>query len=120
MKAILSIPAKFLAVFSNRVRMRRLSFSQPISRSMTFRCRYFLLLNVTGRASRSSFSFEGITGMISSSIKQSSIQSARYALSPARATGHAIGSPSVSRTSASVPLSKGTKAVDSWSWPGVR
>ena len=37
MKAILSIPAKFLAVFSNRVKMRRLSFSQPISRSMMFR-----------------------------------------------------------------------------------
>jgi hypothetical protein len=42
------------------------------------------LSNSTGRVERSSFAFDGITGTIPSLIRYSSIQSARYPLSPAR------------------------------------
>ena len=51
------------------------------------------------------------------SSRYSSIQSARYPLSPAMATGHAIGSPSPSTTRSSAPSSRGTKAVVSCACP---
>ena len=77
MNAILIIPTKFKAVFSKRENTRRLSFSQPINRSTMFRRRYCSRSNATGRRSRSSLAFEGITGRISRSNRYSSIQSAR-------------------------------------------
>ena len=52
-KAHLTMARKFTAVFSKRVMMRRLSFSQPMSRSMIFRSRYASQSNSTGRSSRS-------------------------------------------------------------------
>ena len=120
MNAILIMPPKFLAVFSNREKTRRHSFSQPIRHSTMLRLRYASRSNSTARAARSSFSFDGITGLIPNSSKYSSIQSARYPLSPARATGHAIGSPSPSTTRSSAPSSSGTRAVVSCACPGVR
>lgn len=86
------MPPKFLAVFSNREKMRRLSLSQPIRRSMTLRRRYASLSKSTGRASRSWFSFEGNAGVIPNSSRNWSIQSARYPLSPPRAKGEAVRS----------------------------
>ena len=62
MNAILSIPPKFFAVFSKRLRIRRFSLSQPISRSTILRRRYSRLLNFTPRRVRSWLSWEGITG----------------------------------------------------------
>jgi hypothetical protein len=41
MKAILIIPPKFTALFSNREKMRRDSFRHPMRRSMMFRLRYY-------------------------------------------------------------------------------
>jgi len=120
MNASLNIPPKLIAVFSKREKTRRLSLSQPISRSMIFRRRYAWLSNSTGRAARPSFSFDGMTGVISSVSRYWSIQSARKPLSPASATGHATGLPSASRISSSAPESRSSSAVDSWAWPGVR
>ena len=82
MNAILIMPPKFFADFSNRVITRRHSFSQPITHSTMLRRRYASRSNSTGRAERSSFSFDGITGLIPNSNRNSSIQSARYPLSP--------------------------------------
>ena len=120
MKAILIMPPKFFADFSNRVITRRHSFSQPIKHSTMLRRRYVSQLNSTGRADRSSFSFDGITGVMPSSKRNASIQSARYPLSPAKATGHATGAPSPVTTDSSAPSSKGTKAVLSCACPAVR
>ena len=64
MKAILIMPPKFFADFSNRVITRRHSFSQPITHSTMLRRRYASRSNSTGRADRSSFSFDGITGLM--------------------------------------------------------
>ena len=86
MNAILIMPPKFLAVFSKREKMRRHSFNQPIKRSTMFRSRYASLSNATGLASRASFIFDGITGVMSNSNRYSSIQFARYPLSAANAT----------------------------------
>ena len=80
MNAILIMPPKFLAVFSNREKTRRHSFSQPIRHSTMLRLRYASRSNSTARAARSSFSFDGITGLIPSSSRYSSIQSARIPL----------------------------------------
>ena len=60
MKANVSMPPKFFAVFSNREKMRRLSLSQPINRSTMLRRRYASRSNSTGRAARSSFSLERV------------------------------------------------------------
>ena len=62
MNAILSIPPKFFAVFSKRLKMRRFSLSQPINRSTTLRLRYSRLLNFTPRSLWSWFCWQGITG----------------------------------------------------------
>ena len=120
MKAMVSMPPKFFAVFSKRAKILRLSFSHPISRSTTLRDRYVSRSNSTGRASRSSFAFDGMTGVTPNSIRYTSIQSARYPLSQLIATGHAIGSPAPSRNWASAPSSTTSKTVDSCDWPGVR
>ena len=120
MKAGVIIPPKFLAVFSNREKMRRLSLSQPMSRSMMLRRRYSYLSNSTGRAERSSFAFDGMTGVILSSSRYSSIQSARYPLSPPRANGQAIRSPYSSTTHASTAMSKSSDTVDSCVCPAVK
>jgi len=120
MKARVIIPPKFLAVFSNLEKMRRLSLSQPMRRSMMLRWRYASLSNSTGRAERSSFSFEGMTGVISRSSKYSSIQSARYPLSPPRANGQAIRSPYSSTRCSSAVMSKSSTTVDSCACPAVK
>ena len=120
MNAILIMPPKFFADFSNRVTTRRHSFSQPITHSTMLRRRYASRSNSTGRADRSSFSLDGITGLIPNSNRYSSIQPARYPLSPARATGQATGAPPASRTTSSAPTSSGTKAVLSCACPAVR
>lgn len=88
-------------------------------RSTMFLRRYFSLSNSTSRASRSSFSFEGITGVISMSVSISSIQFARYPLSPAIAIGHATALPLLAVNSTSVPLSRSTREVFSWACPAV-
>lgn len=118
MNAILIIPAKLTAVFSNRVRIRRLSFSQPISRSTMFLSRYASRSNGTGRVSRSSLTFEGITGSIANSSKYASIQSARYPLSPAILTGHSNGLSSSSLMPN--PSSRSMSPCVSWTCPAVR
>src|SRR4051812_29166576 len=83
----------FFAVFLTREKTRRHSFSQPIRHSTMLRLRYASRSNPTGQASRSSFAFDGITGVMPNSDSNSSIQSARYPLSPAKAMGHATGPP---------------------------
>ena len=120
MKAILIMPPKFFADFSNRVITRRHSFSQPITHSTMLRRRYASPSNSTGRADRSSFSFDGITGLIANSNRNASIQSARYPLSPAKAMGQATGAPAPSTTDSSAPCSNGTSAVLSCACPAVR
>jgi|GEM_PF-6609456 len=120
MKANRIIPAKFLAVFSNQAKIRRHSLSQPMRRSTMLRFRYASRSNSTGRLLRSSFSRDGMTGLIPRSSRYSSIQSARYPLSPASATGHATGSPLWSASSSSAPSSSWSRTVDSWVWPGVK
>ena len=120
MNAIFNMPPKFLAVFSNREKILLLSLSQPIRRSTMFRWRYTSRSNSTGRALRSSFSFDGMTGVIPSSRMYSSIQSARYPLSPPRATGQATRSPSPFRRWESTPSRTVSNTVDSCVWPGVR
>ena len=45
MKAIFTIPAKFFAVFSNRLKIRRHSLSQPISLSTMLRLAVCLFVN---------------------------------------------------------------------------
>lgn len=84
MKATRIIPRKF---FSKRVSMRRHSLSHPMSRSMTFRERYVSRSNSTTRCSRSCFALDGMTGVMPSSSRYSSIQSARYPLSAASFSG---------------------------------
>ena len=120
MNAILMKPPKFFAVLSNREKIRRFSLSQPISRSTILRSLYKSLSNSTGRASRSWLSCVGITGLMSRSIKYSSIQSARYPLSPATARGQAAGLPFRSQRLASAPSMRLSKTVDSCACPGVR
>ena len=58
--------------------------------------------------------------LAANSIKASSIHSPRYAVSPAKATGPATGSPSLSVTFASAPSKTVSRAVDSCCSPGVR
>jgi len=118
MNAILRKPPKFFAVFSNREKIRRFSLSHPISRSTMFRALYISRSNSTGRASRSSFSLLGMTGVISNSRRYSSIQSARYPLSPAIATGHAMRCPASSKRFASAPSKSVSTKVDSCACPG--
>ncbi len=66
MNSSLSMPPKFLAAFSNREKMRRhYSLSPPIKHSTMLRWRSASRSNSTGRASRSSLAWEGITGWIS-------------------------------------------------------
>lgn len=114
------MPPKFLAVFSNLERIRRLSLSQPINRSMMFLRRYDFLSNLTSRAAQSSFALEGMTGLISRSSKYSSIHSARYPLSPPSANGQGMRSPSSSISSSSATRSSSHKAADSCVCPAVR
>jgi len=45
---LLTNPPKFLAVFSNCEKIRRYSFSQPISRSTMFRSRYSITVELHG------------------------------------------------------------------------
>lgn len=118
MKAHFSIPRKFLARFSKRVRMRRHSFSQPIKRSTMLRRRYVCQSNSTNRASRSSFDLLGMMGRMPVSTRYSSIHSARYPLWPARKMGMMISSESSPRTSH--VSSSSCKQLDSWAWPGER
>jgi hypothetical protein len=80
MRAMRSMPGKFLAVFSNREKTRRHSFSQPINRSTMFRLRSSSRSNSTRRPERISLFFEGMTGVIPRSSRYSSIQSGRVAL----------------------------------------
>ena len=120
MKARVIMPPKFLAVFSNREKILRLSLSHPISRSTMLRRRYASLSNAMGRASRSSFSLDGMTGLIPKSSRYSSIQLARYPLSPPRANGQAIGSPVSSNKDWSAPISTSSRTDDSCVWPAVK
>ena len=120
MKASVIMPPKFFAVFSNREKIRRLSFNQPISRSTMFRRRYASLSNSTGRVVRSSFSFDGITGAIPRFNRYSSIQSARYPLSPPRANGQEIRAPFSSRRVWSAEMRSSSNTDDSCVWPAVR
>ncbi len=120
MNAIFNIPPKFLAVFSKREKIRRLSLSQPMRRSIMFRWRYASRSNSTGRASQSSFSFEGMTGQMPNSKRYSSIQSARYPLSPLRETGHAMRCPLPSNKWASALSRSVSNAEASCACPGVR
>lgn len=91
MNANLTKPPKFLAVFSKRENTRRASLSHPMSRSTMLRRRYAFRSNFTGRSARSSFSLDGMTGWMFNPSRDSSIQSARYPLSPPNAIGQAIG-----------------------------
>jgi len=111
------MPPKFLAVFSNLEKTRRHSFNQPIRRSTMFRLRYARLSNGTDLARRSSYSFEGITGFIPNASRYSSIHSARYPLSPAKATGQAIGFPSTSKSSSSALSSTASRKAASCRCP---
>ena len=66
MEAMASIPKKCLAFFSNRVAIRRHSFSQPITFSTKWRLRYFVLSKL---GSRSWFFLVGMTTSISFFLK---------------------------------------------------
>ena len=94
MKASVIMPPKFLAVFSNREKIRRIPFSQPISRSTTLRRRYASLSKSTSRASRSWFSFEGITGVTPKSSSKATPFAAPKGCHQAPAAGLAVAAPS--------------------------
>lgn len=83
------------------------------------RWRYLSLSNSTIRASRFSFSLDGITGVISISVNISSIQFARYPLSPANAIDPVTRLPWLSTNSESVPVRRSIKEVFSWTCPAV-
>lgn len=120
MNAILTIPPKFFADFSKRENTRRDSLSHPIRRSTMFRRLYDSRSNAIGRLSRSWFAGVGITGLMPRCRMYSSIQSARYPISPPSATGQAIGSPAPFKRQSSAPTSSVSNTVDSWAWPGVK
>lgn len=120
MNAILIIPAKFLAVFSKREKILRHSFNQPMSRSMMFLSRYDSRSKSADRLSGSWLDGVGITGCTPSASKYSSIQSARYPISPAREIGHAMRLLFPPTNSVSAATSSSSSTVDSCAWPAVR
>ena len=105
-----------MAVFSKRVSTRRLSLSQPMSRSTMLRSRYASRSNSTGLRLESWPALLGMTGSTPRSRSQWSIQSARYALSPASLAGYAKGSSA--KSSQSTSSSNAGSSCDSWVCPG--
>lgn len=110
---------KLTASFSNRVAIRRHSFSQPTQHSMMLRRRYASRSNIRGRPRcRSAWSERwGMTAPIARRRSQARIQSKLYALSPARRFGRERGRPwGCGIRTASISVSNW---VDSCLWPAV-
>ena len=119
MIAALAIARKFSASFSNRVAIRRHSFSQPTQHSMTLRRRYASRLNWSGRARWAAAWSQrcGITAPMAWGGSQARIRSKLYPLSPAMRLGRERGRPQdwgIRIASISV-----SNCVDWCLWPGV-
>jgi len=110
---------KLTASFSNRVAIRRHSFSQPTQHSMMLRRRYASRSNVRGRPRcRAAWSERwGMTAPIACRRSQARIHSKLYALSPARRLGRQRRRPlGCGIRTASITVSNW---VDSCLWPAV-
>lgn len=110
---------KLTANFSNRVPIRRHSFSQPIHRSMMFRRRYASRSNFSGRPLwRAAWSDRcGITALIPRRRSHWRIRFTLYALSPASLSGRVRGRPRGWGILTAFMTS--SNWVDSWRCPGV-
>lgn len=110
---------KLTANFSNRVPIRRHSFSHPIHRSMIFRRRYASWSNFSGRPLwRAAWSDRwGITALIPCRRSHRRILLTLYALSPASLSGRVRGRPRGCGILTAFITS--SNSVDSWRCPGV-
>lgn len=119
MIATLAIAKKLRASFSNRVAIRRHSFSHPTQHSMMPRRRYASRSSVRGRPRwRAAWSERcGITAPMECRRSQARIRSRLYALSPARRFGRERGRPrGCGIRTACISVSN---CLDSCSWPAV-
>ena len=110
---------KFTANFSNRVPIRRHSFSHPIHCSMIFRRRYASRSNFRGRPLwRAAWSDRwGITALIPCRRSHRRILLTLYALSPASLSGRVRGRPRGCGILTAFITS--SNSVDSWRCPAV-
>ena len=115
----LAIARKLTASFSNRVAIRRHSFSQPTQHSMMLRRRYASRSKLSRRPGwRAAWSERwGITAAMAWRRSQARIHSTLYALSPASRLGRERGRPSgcAIRTA----FISTSNWVDSCLWPAV-